>query len=92
METRDPVVLAQAALNRAAYLLRVLDREHTPAELYTHLRGVRHEVESAQVTLSVVTPVMVTRTRPETGLECIVVVALVDGELSGGPEPAPVES
>jgi hypothetical protein len=48
----DPVAAAQAALNRCAKLLRVLDREHTAAELYTHLRGVRHEVESAQTALS----------------------------------------
>jgi hypothetical protein len=36
-----------AALARATALLAILDREHTAAELYTHLHGVRHEVETA---------------------------------------------
>jgi len=36
-----------AALARATALLAVLDREHTAAELYTNLHGVRHEVETA---------------------------------------------
>lgn len=32
---------------RAQELLTVLDREHTAAELYTNLHGVRHELQTA---------------------------------------------
>jgi hypothetical protein len=44
----DPVTLALKASERALILLRVLDREHDPAELHRAARGVRHEVETAQ--------------------------------------------
>ena len=42
---------ARGALERMAMLLRVLDREHTASELYTNLRGVRHELLTAQAAL-----------------------------------------
>jgi hypothetical protein len=49
----DTIDTSARALGRALYLLRVLDREHTPEELHRNARAVRHEVESAYGLLSV---------------------------------------
>jgi hypothetical protein len=43
--------VALSALDRIGSLLLVLDREHTHEELYTNLRGVRHELATAQEAL-----------------------------------------
>lgn len=44
----DVVRPALSALERAEVLLTVLNREHTSAELYSAVRGIRHEVRSAR--------------------------------------------
>lgn len=44
----DVVEPTLRALARAEALLRILDREHSRDELYRHVRGVRHEVQTAR--------------------------------------------
>lgn len=39
--------LVTAAVKRALELMAVLDREHTPADLYPAMRGVRQELQAA---------------------------------------------
>lgn len=56
MNMPDTLGIARSALARAVKLLTVLDREHNHAELYSNLRGVRHELATLQEALRDVEP------------------------------------